>query len=68
MIALFDVGAQRGGLACADVSESSKVMAGSNVAPSLEKFLFVLTKDIGDFEPMFYHFWRPSSVRTRGFK
>jgi hypothetical protein len=68
VITLFDVGAERGGLACADVSENSKLMVGNNVAPSFEKSLFVLAKDIGDFKPMFYHFCRPSSERTMGFK
>lgn len=49
VVALFDVRAEGGGLACADVSENSKLMVGNNVAPSFEKFLFVLAKDIGDF-------------------
>ena len=68
MITLFDVGAERRGLACADVSENSKLMVGNNVAPPFEKSLFVLAKDIGDFKPMFYPFCRPSSERTKGFK
>lgn len=67
VIALFDVGAERGGLACADVSENSKLMVGNNIAPSFEKFLFVLAKDIGDFKPMVDHFCRPSSPPWIGF-
>jgi hypothetical protein len=31
------------------------------MTPALEKFLFVLTKDIGDFEPPFAHGCRPLS-------
>ena len=67
MVALFDVRAEGGGLACADVSENSKLMVGNYVAPSLEKFLFVLAKDIGDFEPTFDHSCRPSSAPWIGF-
>ena len=52
VVALLDARTERGGLASADVSENSKLVAGKDVAPLIEKFLFVLAKDIGDFEPM----------------
>lgn len=43
-IALFDVSAQGGGAACADVTEYSKLMGGEGMTPSFEEFLFVLAK------------------------
>jgi hypothetical protein len=51
----LDVSAEGSGAACADVTECSKLLRGDGVAPSLEEFLFVLAKDIGDFQPMFAH-------------
>jgi hypothetical protein len=59
-IALFDMSAEGGGAACADVPECSKLLGRESVTPSLEEFLFVLTKDIGDFESLFAHRGRPS--------
>jgi hypothetical protein len=61
-IALFDMSAEGGGAACADVSECSKLLPREGMTPSLEEFLFVLTKDIGDFETLFAHLCRPSSL------
>lgn len=61
-IALLDVSAQRGGAACADVTEYSKLLCGDRMALLLEEFLFVLAKDIGDFQPMFGHRRRASSL------
>ena len=55
VIALLRMGAQRGGAACADVPECSQLMGRECMAPSLEELLFVLAKDIGDFEPMSTH-------------
>ena len=49
VITLLHVSAQRGGAACADVSEGSQLMGRERVTPSLEELLFVLAKDIGDF-------------------
>jgi hypothetical protein len=60
VIAPLNVRAEGGGLACADVPEDPKLMVREYVPPSFEKFLFVLAKDIGDFEPMRVHRWRPS--------
>ena len=51
MITLLQMSAQRGGAACADVPEGSPLMGRERIAPSLEELLFVLAKDIGDFEP-----------------
>jgi hypothetical protein len=61
VIALLHVSAKRGGAACADVTEYSPLMGRECVAPSLEEFLFVLAKDIGDFQPMLDHCCRGSS-------
>jgi hypothetical protein len=52
VIALLDMAAEGTGAACADVTECSKLLGGENLTPLLEKFLFVLAKDIGDFQPM----------------
>jgi hypothetical protein len=55
MIALLQMSAQHCGAARADVPEGSQLMGRERVAPSLEELLFVLAKDIGDFQPMFGH-------------
>ena len=55
VVAAFDARAQRCGLACADVSEYSPLLGRKHRTPTLEKFLLVLTKDIGDFQPMRFH-------------
>jgi hypothetical protein len=49
VIALLHMSPQRGGAACADVTECSQLMGRECMAPSLEELLFVLAKDIGDF-------------------
>jgi hypothetical protein len=55
VIALLQMSAKRGGAACADVPEGSQLMGRERVTPSLEELLFVLAKDIGDFQPMSAH-------------
>jgi hypothetical protein len=62
VVALLHVSAESGSSACADVTECSELMGGKGAAPSLEEFQFVLAKDIGDFEPVFGHRCRPSSL------
>jgi hypothetical protein len=61
VVTAFDARAQRCGLACADVSEYSQLLGRKYRPPTLKKFLFVLAKDIGDFEPMWVHLCRRSS-------
>jgi hypothetical protein len=61
VVALLEVRAESGGAAGADVSEGSALRGVEHVPPSPEELLFVLAKDIGDFEPMFSHRCRPSS-------
>jgi hypothetical protein len=66
--ALLDVGTEGGGSASADVSEGSALRGGERMPPLPEELLFVLAKDIGDFEPMLDHRCRPSSwERSMGF-
>ena len=60
VIALLDVSAEGGGAARADVPKCPKLLGREGMAPLLEEFLFVLTKDIGDFESPFTHLCRPS--------
>ena len=68
VVALLQVSAESGGSACADVSECSALMGIQPMPPRPEELLFVLTKDIGDFEPMLGHRCRPSSLdRSIGF-
>ena len=62
VITLLYMSAEGSGAACADVTECSKLMGGENVAPLLEEPLFVLAKDIGDFQPMFDHSCLSSSL------
>ena len=54
--------AEGSGAARADVTECSKLMGGEDMPPLLEELLFVLAKDIGDFQPMFDHSCWPSSL------
>lgn len=61
VVAAFDARAQCCGLACTDVSEYSPLLGRKHRTPTLEKFLFVLTKDIGDFQPMRVHSSRLAS-------
>ena len=61
VVALFKMRAKGGSSAGADVSEGSALRGGERMPPLPEELLFVLAKDIGDFEPMFSHRWRPSS-------
>jgi hypothetical protein len=49
VVALFDLRAQCGGAARADVPEYSQLLGRQCVPPLVEKLLSVLTKDIGDF-------------------
>ena len=54
-IALLDMGAESGRAACADVTEYTALLAGQCMSPLGHELLFVLAKDIGDFEPMLGH-------------
>jgi hypothetical protein len=50
-VALLQMRVKSGGSACAGVSECSALMGIQDMPPVPEKLLFVLTKDIGDFQP-----------------
>ena len=65
-IAVFEMSAQSGSTAGADVAESFALLGGDGVPPSFQKSLSILTEDIGHFEPMFPHLLLPSPsvVRT----
>ena len=65
-IALFEMPAQGGSAAGADVAESFALLWGDGVPPTFQKSLSILSEDIGHFEPMFSHLLRPSPsvVRT----
>ena len=65
-IALLQVASESGGAACADVAERPPLLPGQSVSPSGEEFLFVLAKDIGDFQPMFGHGRRCSASSAMG--
>ena len=65
MIALLDLGTERGGTACADVSEYFTLLWGQHVSPAIQKFLTMLVEDIGDFESLFPHRRRPSPSGSR---
>src|SRR5437868_2572290 len=68
VIALLQMSAQHGGAACADVPECPQLLGRDRMAPSLEELLFVLAKDIGDFEPMPGHScWGSSFEERMGF-
>jgi len=54
-IALLEVSAESGRAACADVAEYTALLGGQFTSPPSHELLFVLTKDIGDFEPMLCH-------------
>jgi hypothetical protein len=62
MITPLHMGAERGGTACDDVSECPPLLWRQHISPAIEEFLTVLTKDIGDFQPMLVHLCRPSSL------
>jgi hypothetical protein len=65
-IAVFEMSAQSGSTAGADVAESFALLGGDNVPPTFQKSLSILSEDIGHFEPMFSHLLLPSPsvVRT----
>jgi hypothetical protein len=68
VIALLQMSAKRGGAACADVSECPQLLGRKRMVPSLKELLFVLAKDIGDFQPMIAHCcWGSSFVSRMGF-
>jgi hypothetical protein len=54
VITLLEACAQSGGSACADVPERLALVGRKRIAPTSKELLFVLTKDIGDFQPMFH--------------
>jgi hypothetical protein len=47
--------AESGRAACADVTEYTALLAGQRMSPLGHELLFVLAKDIGDFEPTLAH-------------
>ena len=61
MITLLEACAQSGGLACADVPERLALVGRERIAPPRQELLFVLTKDLGDFQPRLHQRWWPSS-------
>jgi hypothetical protein len=66
VVTLLDMAAEGSGAAGADVAECPQLRSGE--APLLaEELLFVLAKDIGDFEPMSAHSGSSPSVLLRGF-
>ena len=68
VVTLFQACAERGSAACADVPECLALVGRQRIAPPREELLFVLAKDIGDFQPMLVHRCRPSSSeRSMGF-
>jgi hypothetical protein len=54
VVTLLDMAAEGSGAACADVTECPQLRSGKTVLLA-EELLFVLAKDIGDFEPMSAH-------------
>ena len=65
-IAVFEMSAESGSTAGADVAESFALLGGDGVPPTFQKSLSILSEDIGHFEPMFSHrlLPSPSVVRT----
>ena len=63
-IALLEMAAEGSGSACADVTERPQLSPGET-APA-EELLFVLTEDIGDFEPMSAHLGSAASESLSG--
>jgi hypothetical protein len=55
VITLLEACAKSGGATGADVSEYFALRSGKRVSPASEELLGVLTKDIGDFQPMLRH-------------
>jgi hypothetical protein len=64
-ITLFEMSAQSGSTAGADVAESFPLLWGDGVSPSFKKSLSKLMDDIGYFEPMFSHRLLPSPSVVR---
>jgi hypothetical protein len=60
VIAVFDVSAECCGAARDDVPERLALLGRHSMPIVLKELLLVLTKDIGDFEPIFDHRRRPS--------
>ena len=65
MITLFDMPAQSGSAAGADVAESFPLLWGDGVSPLFQESCTILTEDIGHFEPMFSHLLLPSPSVVR---
>jgi hypothetical protein len=55
VIANMEVSAKGGGSTNTDVVERLELAKGQHVSPPIQKLLFMLTKDIGDFWPMSVH-------------
>ena len=54
-IACIQVSAELRGSTCADITESLELAVRQQGSPAFQKLLFMLTKDIGDFQPMLAH-------------
>ena len=65
MVAFLDVAAQGGSAADADVTESFPLLWGDGVSPLLQELPSMFAKDIGHFEPMFFHRLLPSPSGVR---
>jgi hypothetical protein len=61
VITLLEACSQSGGSACADVPERLALVGREGIAPPRQELLFVLTKDLGDFQPRWPPRGRPSS-------
>jgi hypothetical protein len=55
VVALFEARAESGGTTGADVMEYFALSSGQRVSLARKELLFVLTKDIGHFQPMLCH-------------
>jgi hypothetical protein len=55
VIALFQPGATSSRSAGADVPEYLALLGREQIAPASKEFLFVLAKDIGNFDPVRVH-------------
>jgi hypothetical protein len=65
MVAFLNMTAQGGSAADADVTESFPLLWGDGVSPLLQELLSMFAKDIGRFEPMFFHRLLPSPSGVR---
>ena len=61
VVALLYVCAERGRAARADIPEGLPLLGRQYISPTIEEFLPVLAKDVGEFQLVFHHRRRPSS-------